>query len=155
MSGNPKITAMCQVKCPQELWQATGLRRLDEAAINPTYSCAGQKIMTGGTLPLHLPYLPSLYFTSPNFILLRNSDEDDGLCQAGLCLGGQCAWTDIPRILPGGAMSSRRIHSGQCPCLGQDLISIRFPHHRPLRPHSWSFISYPLYVKITCHTVSF
>jgi len=36
-NSNPTITNMCEVKCPSELWQATGLHRSDET--NPSYTC--------------------------------------------------------------------------------------------------------------------
>ena len=39
---------MCPVKCPDQLWQATGLRRSDET--NSGYTCAGQPVSSGGTL---------------------------------------------------------------------------------------------------------
>lgn len=38
---------MCEVKCPSELWQATGLHRSDE--VNSGYECNGA-ISSGGEL---------------------------------------------------------------------------------------------------------
>ena len=37
-NGNPVISKICQVKCPPELVEATGVRRLDEA--NTLYKCS-------------------------------------------------------------------------------------------------------------------
>ena len=37
-NGNPVISKICQVKCPPELVEATGVRRLDEA--NTLYTCS-------------------------------------------------------------------------------------------------------------------
>ena len=46
--SNPAIKKMCQVKCPDPLWQATGLRRADESSAN--YVCGAKLEATGGVL---------------------------------------------------------------------------------------------------------
>jgi len=46
--SNPTITSLCQVKCPDPLWQATGLRRSDEA--NQLYTCGATMEPSGGDL---------------------------------------------------------------------------------------------------------
>ena len=45
-SGNPQIRRICQVACPQQLYLATGLRRVDET--NKLYTCNNNLEPTGG-----------------------------------------------------------------------------------------------------------
>jgi len=40
--SNPHISVMCQVKCPPQLWQATGLRRRDE--VSTSYQCDANRL---------------------------------------------------------------------------------------------------------------
>lgn len=47
-NGNPTISKICQVKCPSELVQATGVRRLDES--NTLYTCNNNLDPAGGSL---------------------------------------------------------------------------------------------------------
>jgi len=48
-NSNPTIQNMCEVACPSELWQATGLHRSDET--NTAYTCASTNpIPSGGLL---------------------------------------------------------------------------------------------------------
>lgn len=45
---NARIAKMCEVRCPIELYTATGVHRSDE--INPTYSCLASGVSGGGML---------------------------------------------------------------------------------------------------------
>ena len=47
-ASNPSITKMCEVKCPDELYKATGVRRSDET--NNAYTCGVTGISSGGVL---------------------------------------------------------------------------------------------------------
>ena len=48
-NSNPTIQKMCEVSCPSQLWQATGLHRSDETSTK--YTCAaGNTIPSGGLL---------------------------------------------------------------------------------------------------------
>jgi hypothetical protein len=47
-NSNPSILNMCQVKCPAELYEATGLRRSDEA--NTAYTCGPTGNSGGGLM---------------------------------------------------------------------------------------------------------
>lgn len=38
---------MCPVSCPEELWQATGLRRIDDSVLNPNTFCNASQTITG------------------------------------------------------------------------------------------------------------
>ena len=46
--SNPVISKMCEVKCPVELYTATGIHRSDE--INSAYTCGTNLIPTGGVI---------------------------------------------------------------------------------------------------------
>jgi len=46
--NNAQITKLCEVKCPVELYTATGLHRSDET--NPNYSCLATGVSGGGML---------------------------------------------------------------------------------------------------------
>jgi len=47
-NSNPTIQKMCEVKCPSELWTATGLQRSD--VTNSAYTCAATNTIPSGGL---------------------------------------------------------------------------------------------------------
>ena len=46
--GNPQISSICQVACPSQLYEATGIRRADE--INSKYVCNKNYEKSGGSI---------------------------------------------------------------------------------------------------------
>ena len=48
--SNPVITSLCQVKCPSDLWLATGLHRSDEPTTSYTCPSTGGSIIPIGTM---------------------------------------------------------------------------------------------------------
>ena len=46
--GNPSISSICQVACPSQIVQATGIHRADEA--NSQYFCKNNKEKSGGVI---------------------------------------------------------------------------------------------------------
>lgn len=45
LKGNPPISSICQVACPPQLVQATGIHRADEQ--NKNYVCSGKSLKAG------------------------------------------------------------------------------------------------------------
>ena len=66
MLAGPRITKLCQVTCPTELWQATGLHRADDQNIGYTCNNTAYSLPTGGNVTRMMDC------TSPSYVYSVN-----------------------------------------------------------------------------------
>jgi len=68
LRGVPIILNMCQVSCPAELYEATGIRRSDEPLPASTYTCANTGSNAGGILTRMMDCSKPAYGWSSNVV---------------------------------------------------------------------------------------